>query len=101
MDNVPDMSPEELEKLVEKAKAELQAKLDRMTPEERAQAELKAQRMIEEDNARMQKIIDDAKKIISDPAPAPAPKFCSNCGAPAGGGNFCEYCGNPLRKTTG
>ena len=99
MDNVPDMSPEELEKLVEKAKAELQAKLDRMTPEERAQAELKAQKMIEADNARMQKIIDDAKKIISDTAPAP--KFCSNCGAPAGGGNFCEYCGNPLRKTTG
>ena len=43
MDNKMNPSPEELEKLLAKAKADLQAKLDKMTPEERAQAQLRAQ----------------------------------------------------------
>ena len=100
MENGTDISKEELERLIEKAKADLQATLDKMTPEERAQAEIRAQKMIEEDRIRTQQLLDDAAKYAGKPGPAAAPKFCSNCGAKAGNGNFCEYCGSPLLKTT-
>ena len=88
-------SREEIEKMIEKAKADLEATLAKMTPEERAEAEARAKKMIEEDNARTQKLIEDAAKLTSR---APSPKFCSNCGAKVEGGNFCEYCGSPLNK---
>ena len=85
--------------MLEKAKADLQAALDKMMPEERRQAELNAQKAIEEDNARMQSLIDDANRVAAQTSAqnAQAPKFCPSCGAPASGGNFCQYCGNPLR----
>ena len=93
-----EISKEELEKLVEKAKADLQATLEKMTPEERAQAELRAMKALEEDRIRTQKILDDAAKVLSDSRSAEVPKFCTNCGAKAGDGKFCEYCGSPLTK---
>lgn len=99
MENNMNISPEELEKMLEKAKADLQAKLDKMTPEERAQAELKAQKLIAEDKAAMQKLTEDAAKYAAAPCAKPTPKFCPNCGAKAGAGNFCEYCGSKLCKT--
>ena len=88
--------PEEMEKLLEKAKKELEEKLAQMTPEERAQAERKAQQRIQEDQAATQKLLDDAAGLLSASAPKAAPRFCGCCGAPAGGGKFCEYCGMPL-----
>ena len=91
------MSPEELEKALEKAKKDMQAMLDRMTPEERRQAERKAQKLIEEDQASMQRLLDDAAGIAGRPNGKRIPGFCVNCGAPAGGGKFCEYCGSPLQ----
>ena len=72
MENNMNISPEELEKMLEKAKADLQAKLDKMTPEERAQAELKAQKLIAEDKAAMQKLTEDAAKYAAANAPPPA-----------------------------
>lgn len=99
MDYGTEISREELERLVEKAKADLQATLDKMTPEEREQAELKAKKMMEEDEAKMQRLLDEAAKIASKSDASEKPKFCSNCGAKAGDGKFCEYCGSPLRKT--
>lgn len=98
MENNLKFSPEELEKMLEKAKKEAQAMMDKMTPEEREQAMLKAKKAIEEDNARMQKLIDDAAKVAAGfpSGEKEKPKFCTNCGAPATGGKFCEYCGNPL-----
>ncbi len=95
-----DISREELERLLEKAKRDQQEILAKMTPAEREAAELRAQKLIEEDAARRQKLIEDAAAIAAGAVPAPqepkAPKFCSNCGAPAGGGKFCTYCGSPL-----
>ena len=44
-----EMSQEELEKALEKAKKDLEETLAKMTPEERAQAEAKAQKLIAED----------------------------------------------------
>ena len=88
-------SREELERMLEKAKRDLQAKLDQMTPEEREKANLAAKKRIEEDQASMQKLLDDAERIAGGAAKA-APKFCGNCGAPTNGGKFCAYCGTPL-----
>ena len=64
MDNHAQISPEELEKMVEKAKRDLQAKLDSMTPEERAQAEMKASKTIAADQAAMQNLLDDAAAVM-------------------------------------
>lgn len=96
MDNNSMPSREELEQMLEKAKRELQEKLDRMTPEERAQAEIRAKKMIEEDEAARQKLLDEAAAIAGGAAPKKAPNFCGHCGAPADGGKFCAYCGMPL-----
>ena len=100
MDNNLTMSPEELEKALEKAKKDAQAMMDKMTPEERRQAEIKAKTLIEEDKAAMQKLLDDAAGIAGRSNRKEAPRFCANCGAPAGGGKFCEYCGSPLQNGT-
>lgn len=90
-------SREELEKLLEKAKREQQALLDRMTPEEREAAERRAKQMIEEDQANMQKLIEDAAAVAgSAPKKTNTPGTCPHCGAPAEGGKFCAYCGSPL-----
>ena len=101
MDNNTYPTPEELEKLIEKAKKDLQETLDKMTPEERREAELRAQKMIAEDQARMQQLIDDAAAILGKKDQKDEPKkaqdLCPHCGAPISGGNFCEYCGSPLR----
>ena len=86
----------ELEQMLEKAKRDLQAKLDQMTPEERAQTEIRAKKMIEEDDAARQKMLDEAAAVLAGSAPKPSPKFCGRCGAPADGGKFCAYCGMPL-----
>lgn len=63
MENDRMPGPEELERILEKAKKEAQAALDKMTPEERAEAEAKAKKMIEEDRASMEKLIADAAAI--------------------------------------
>lgn len=101
MDNNLNYSPEEIEKMLEKAKRDAQAILDKMTPEERAQAEIKAKKLIEEDKASMQKLIDEGNRIASalPVKEKKTPKFCANCGAPTNGGNFCEYCGSPLQSS--
>ena len=97
MDNNKEPSKEELEALIEKAKKELQERLDKMTPEEREQAKLRYEQAKAEDEAKLRDLTETAAKFASGAAPAKAPKFCPNCGARAGGGKFCEYCGSKLR----
>ena len=95
--NFEEISPEELEKLLENAMKNVQAQLAKMTPEERAKAEAKAQKLIDDDAADMQKLIDDAKAAAGIPQGEPAaPKFCKSCGAAAEGGKYCAYCGSLL-----
>ena len=96
MDNKINMSREELEQYLEKAKRELQERLDAMTPEERAATEARAQKMIEEDNANTQRLLDDAARILGRNTGKARPNFCAHCGAPAGSGKYCEYCGSLL-----
>ena len=91
-----DMQQKQMEEALEKARREWQETLDRMTPEEREQALRKAQQLAEEDAAARQKLLDDARRILGDPAPKAAPKFCTNCGAPVSGGKFCTNCGSAL-----
>lgn len=95
MDNM-NPTPEEMQKMIEKAQKEIEQKLAQMTPEERRQAELKAQKAIADDKARMDNLIAEATALAAQDTPKPAPKFCGNCGAPANGGKFCQYCGSPL-----
>ena len=101
MENNLNLSPEELEKMLEKAKKEAQAMLDKMTPEERERAEIEAKKLVEEDKASMQKLIDDAAKIAAESShkAKEMPKFCMNCGAPVSGGKFCTHCGSPLQSS--
>ena len=96
MENSVNMTPEELQALLEKAKRDLQEKLDKMTPEERRQAEEKAKAAIEEDRKSMQDLIDSAARAAASFEGKPGPRFCTNCGAPVSGGKFCSYCGSPL-----
>ena len=91
-----EVSREEMAKLLEKAKADMQAMLDKMTPEERAAAEIIAQKMMEADEAETQRIMDAAAKITAEQTSPDAPRFCKHCGAKAGSGKICEYCGMPL-----
>ncbi len=96
MENKTVPSPEELQKLLEKAQREVQAALEKMTPEERAQAELNAKKRMEEDRASMQALVDEAAAVAAGSIPKTAAKFCPNCGAPVSGGKFCANCGKPL-----
>ena len=92
------MTPEELQKALEKAKRDAEEMLAKMTPEEREQAEIKAKKLIEEDQARMREMIEKAKEVGAGAPSGEKPKVCPSCGAPAGSGNFCTYCGSPLLK---
>ncbi len=97
MENSAMPSPEEMQKLLEKAQRELEETLAKMTPEERAAAERRAQTVIDADRAEMQRMTDAAAKLAAGELPEkPAAKFCTNCGAPAEGGKFCTHCGSPL-----
>jgi rubrerythrin len=98
MADAVDMDREEMEKALEKAKRDWQARLDQMTPEERAQAQEKAVAAAEADWAAIEQLTARAKSILAGSAPAekPKPKFCTNCGAPVSGGKFCTNCGSPL-----
>ena len=114
----PDLTEEELNRLLEEQKKKVEAMLAAMTPEERADAEKKFAAMREEDAARLRKTLDDARIImemntVQEHHIAATPgqyvpeavwreaekpfRFCPNCGAQAGGGKFCEYCGSPLK----
>ena len=100
MDSGKMPSPEELEKMLEKAKEDAKAAWEKLTPEERAQAELRAKRMMEEDRASMQALLDQAAEVAAGTSPKAkaAAKFCTNCGAPLSGGNFCPNCGSPVER---
>lgn len=114
----PDLTEEELKRLLEEQKKKVEAMLAAMTPEERADAEKKFAAMREADEAAMRKTLGDARKVmemntaqeyhtvpypgayVPDGARSDAEKpvrFCQNCGAQAGDGKFCEYCGSPLK----
>ena len=100
MGSIPEISREEMERLVEKAKKDLQETLAKMTPEERAQADKKAKEIIEADRLARQKLLEDAARILGRPdgAGVAEPRFCPHCGAKAEGGSVCEYCGMPLEE---
>ncbi len=95
MDNY---TKEDLEKMIEKAKKDLQESMEKLSPEERAEAEERARKMIADDEAERKRLLENASQILEKPSVSetPKPKFCKNCGAPAGSGKFCEYCGQPL-----
>ena len=80
MNQMTPPTQEELEKLLEKAKRDLEAKLAQMTLEERAQAEARALQIISDDRAANQELIDRAAQYMTG-SPA-KPKFCTNCGSP-------------------
>ena len=96
MENSVNMTPEELKEMLEKAKRELQERLDKMTPEERQKAEQKAEAAIEEDRRSMQELIDSAASVAASFEAKHGPRFCTSCCAPVSGGKFCSYCGSPL-----
>ncbi len=96
MNDIVNLTPEEMAEMIEKAKRAVQEALDRMTPEERQQAEQRAQAMIEEDKRANQELIDAAARAAALTSGKPRPKFCTNCGAPVSGGKFCSNCGSPL-----
>ncbi|MCR5689474.1 MAG: hypothetical protein K6G71_04415 [Clostridiales bacterium] len=99
MDNVPEMSREEMERIIKESERQLKEALARMSPEERERAMLSAQRMAEEDGAAMRKLLEDAQNLAGEaPQSASAPAAavtCKHCGAPIRG-RFCEYCGCPV-----
>lgn len=87
-------TPEEMQKLLEKAQRDLEEALSKLSPEERKKAEERAQAMIEEDRKAKQALVEEAAQFAK--ATAKKPKFCSECGAPIEGGKFCAYCGSPI-----
>ena len=94
MDNRTMPSPEELEKMLEKAKKEAEAALAKLTPEQRAEAEMRAKKLMEEDAAAMRELVESASKLSAGAAPKAA-RECPHCLAPVSG-RVCEYCGSPL-----
>ena len=90
-----DYTPEELQKILERAQKELQEKLAAMTPEERERAGAVAQEMMEADEAEREQLLDDAINILGAQTAA-EPKVCGHCGAKAEGGDVCAFCGMPL-----
>jgi len=94
MDSRTMPSPEELEKMLEKAKKEAEAALAKLTPEQRAEAEMRAKKLIEEDAAAMRELVESAPKLSAGAAPRAA-RECPHCLAPVSG-RVCEYCGSPL-----
>lgn len=116
----PDLTPEEVQRLIAEKKKQLEEMLARMTPEERAEAEKNFAALRAADEAAMRKTLDDARAVMEmnaaqahhlrpDPgawAPEAARqaarntvRFCPNCGAKAQRGKFCEYCGSPLKTS--
>ena len=93
MADLPNMSREEMEKALEKAKRDWQETLAKMTPEEREQAMRKAQQAVEADQAAREKLLADAAALLGGAAPKQKPKFCTHCGAEVNPGKFCIYCG--------
>ena len=95
-----DISHEELEKLLEKAKRDYEELVAKMTPEERAAADERARKAIAEDEVERQRLIEGAAALKNDnmPKKPEAPKTCPNCGAQAKGENYCPYCGTPLMR---
>ena len=63
MDSRTMPSPEELEKMLEKAKKEAEAALAKLTPEQRAEAEMRAKKLMEEDAAAMRELVESASKL--------------------------------------
>ena len=94
MDSRTMPSPEELEKMLEKAKKEAEAALAKLSPEQRAEAEMRAKKLIEEDAAAMRALVESASKLSAGAAPKAA-RECPHCLAPVSG-RVCEYCGSPL-----
>ena len=114
----PDLTPEELQRLVEEARKKTEEMLAQMSPEERAEAEKRFAAMKAADDAAMKKTLDEARKVMEmntaqehhipqnpgafvpeealQRSESPV-RLCPNCGAKAGDGNFCEYCGSPLK----
>ena len=80
-----DYTPEELQKILERAQKELQEKLAAMTPEERERVGAVAQEMMEADEAEREQLLDDAINILGAQTAA-EPKVCGHCGAKAEGG---------------
>ncbi len=98
MENMKTPSPEELQKLLEKAQREAREAMEKLSPEERAQAEARAKQMMEEDRASMQALMDEAARVAAGVTPRAktTPKFCPHCGTPVSGGKFCTNCGGSL-----
>ena len=88
-----DMSREEMEAALEKAKRAWQETLDKMTPEEREQAMRKAQQAVEADRAAQEQLLAEAAAVAAGVMPQKKPKFCTHCGAEVNLGKFCIYCG--------
>jgi len=106
----PDLTEEELKRLLEEQKKKVEAMLAAMTPEERADAEKKfaamrktlgaARKGTEVSTAQEHHTVPYPGAYVPDGARSDAEKpvrFCQNCGAQAGDGKFCEYCGSPLK----
>ena len=121
MDSRTMPSPEELEKMLEKAKKEAEAALAKLSPEQRERARelktvdeiiafaegegfelsdeqleavMRAKKLIEEDAAAMRALVESASKLSAGAAPKAA-RECPHCLAPVSG-RVCEYCGSPL-----
>ena len=59
----PDLTPEELQRLVEEARKKTEEMLAQMSPEERAEAEKRFAAMKAADDAAMKKTLDEARKV--------------------------------------
>ena len=90
-----DMSREEMEAALEKAKRAWQETLAKMTPEEREQAMRKAQQAVEADRAAQEQLLAEAAAVAAGVMPQKKPNFCTHCGAEVNPGKFCAYCGMP------